>query len=893
MNLKKLTLKNAGPFEWAEFLFRAPITFLIGENESGKSTLKEWISGLLFGFSGKRALRASLIRWGEKEAVVSGELSLQGDRIMRAERHVREASASCLVESDGLSKECGDSPLPLLSDMDRDLYAAVYSLRVEDLRFPDASAWTALQSRLLSGEISAFLRPTSEVSAQWKEQALRLWRPDRRGAPTLSEHQDRLQELYRRLEESESRQILLKKLTVEEENIHSQLEKDSKELTRSEIWLEEARTRHAVLLDWQRWQRLLQQAGDLTPYEGLPADLSEYWKQIIRSESETLRSLKEAQDELERHERDRNAFTDREKRILSERDAIRTLAGRLTQYREDSISLRHIESEHARDLSQYRDLAQAALKDPESALKILPGLSPAPLQDSARLYAAALEKVRENEVSLRNLEQANAHNRMALWGLLPALFMLIAGIFLLLHPESVLQGSLIGGALIAAGLILGALSAGAGLPRLRSHLQYARKEARMDARKAESARRQLEDSLHGLSLIDSLWEDPRELLRQVESLRRAQEDLSETEGELQLLQNRGKDFEKETARLSSVLLYDVPGDPADACNTLTDALEQALRIREKAELNAQEALTARERTEQLRNQFQSITEERARFLALIASLPGTGPEEKIEELQRRRNAAERARNLADETFERSGTDLAVFGEQYSQEDWSWSEETILETQETIRRLRERRDEYRSRLGAITEERRSLMDQPAPSDIQSEINREDETIQKLTRERDQTALAFGLLRLGEEAWRQEHQPELIRRAGEYLAIITEGKYTRLFLPEGGKNLYVYYEKAESYLDPIEKRLSKGTLEQIYLALRLAMLDQLDPQGEPLPLLLDETLVNWDDRRAQGLCTVLDHLSGRRQILFFSCHPETPRKLGREDAEVILMEDAHHV
>ncbi len=186
-----------------------------------------------------------------------------------------------------------------------------------------------------------------------------------------------------------------------------------------------------------------------------------------------------------------------------------------------------------------------------------------------------------------------------------------------------------------------------------------------------------------------------------------------------------------------------------------------------------------------------------------------------------------------------------------------------------------------------------MDQPAPSDIQSEINREDETIQKLTRERDQTALAFGLLRLGEEAWRQEHQPELIRRAGEYLAIITEGKYTRLFLPEGGKNLYVYYEKAESYLDPIEKRLSKGTLEQIYLALRLAMLDQLDPQGEPLPLLLDETLVNWDDRRAQGLCTVLDHLSGRRQILFFSCHPETPRKLGREDAEVILMEDAHHV
>ena len=73
------------------------------------------------------------------------------------------------------------------------------------------------------------------------------------------------------------------------------------------------------------------------------------------------------------------------------------------------------------------------------------------------------------------------------------------------------------------------------------------------------------------------------------------------------------------------------------------------------------------------------------------------------------------------------------------------------------------------------------------------------------------------------------------------------------------------------------MSTGTLEQAYLALRLAIVDHLDDGKERLPLFVDEALVNWDPpRRDRGL-QVLAQLSETRQIFFFTCHPPVARRL----------------
>ena len=71
-------------------------------------------------------------------------------------------------------------------------------------------------------------------------------------------------------------------------------------------------------------------------------------------------------------------------------------------------------------------------------------------------------------------------------------------------------------------------------------------------------------------------------------------------------------------------------------------------------------------------------------------------------------------------------------------------------------------------------------------------------------------------------------------------------------------------------------SDGTMDQLYLALRLAVAEALAPDA---PLILDDALVRFDDTRLKATLGILREEAGEKQILLFTCH-------GREAA---AMED----
>jgi uncharacterized protein YhaN len=64
-------------------------------------------------------------------------------------------------------------------------------------------------------------------------------------------------------------------------------------------------------------------------------------------------------------------------------------------------------------------------------------------------------------------------------------------------------------------------------------------------------------------------------------------------------------------------------------------------------------------------------------------------------------------------------------------------------------------------------------------------------------------------------------------------------------------------------------SKWVLK-FYLALRLSSLEKFSADGEPLPLLVDDALVNFDDARAQAALKVLADLAATTQVIFFTHH-----------------------
>ena len=66
------------------------------------------------------------------------------------------------------------------------------------------------------------------------------------------------------------------------------------------------------------------------------------------------------------------------------------------------------------------------------------------------------------------------------------------------------------------------------------------------------------------------------------------------------------------------------------------------------------------------------------------------------------------------------------------------------------------------------------------------------------------------------------------------------------------------------------MSSGTRDQLYLALRLASLEKYMESSEPMPFIVDDILVDFDDARSQAALQVLAELAERMQIILFTHH-----------------------
>ena len=66
------------------------------------------------------------------------------------------------------------------------------------------------------------------------------------------------------------------------------------------------------------------------------------------------------------------------------------------------------------------------------------------------------------------------------------------------------------------------------------------------------------------------------------------------------------------------------------------------------------------------------------------------------------------------------------------------------------------------------------------------------------------------------------------------------------------------------------LSRGTVDQLYLAVRLAICELVLPPEKQVPIVLDDALANFDDSRCAAALQFLKEAAGNRQILLFTCH-----------------------
>ncbi|HJG87320.1 AAA family ATPase [Pseudoflavonifractor capillosus] len=168
------------------------------------------------------------------------------------------------------------------------------------------------------------------------------------------------------------------------------------------------------------------------------------------------------------------------------------------------------------------------------------------------------------------------------------------------------------------------------------------------------------------------------------------------------------------------------------------------------------------------------------------------------------------------------------------------------------------------------------------------SRREELTEELSRRREEyAALTLALEGLDEAngQLRARFSPALNARAGELLARLTGGKYSRVTLT---RELEASAEEADSPLPRRTLLLSQGTAEQVYLAVRLAVCRLALPAEDPAPLVLDDALDAFDDSRMALALEVLRELAEERQILLFTCHSREAACLrGAEDVKVLSL------
>lgn len=177
-------------------------------------------------------------------------------------------------------------------------------------------------------------------------------------------------------------------------------------------------------------------------------------------------------------------------------------------------------------------------------------------------------------------------------------------------------------------------------------------------------------------------------------------------------------------------------------------------------------------------------------------------------------------------------------------------------------------ELLSKRGALEEQRKTLGEDTVLADKRMQLDAIEVQIADAKDRWRERAAVGQLLELIRSDYEANRQPETLLEATRYMERLTGGRYNRVWTPLANDILLVDNQDGQSM--PVES-LSRGTREQLFLSVRLAIVAMFARRGIGLPMILDDVLVNFDVGRARTAAEVLCEFAKEgHQLLVFTCH-----------------------
>jgi uncharacterized protein YhaN len=210
----------------------------------------------------------------------------------------------------------------------------------------------------------------------------------------------------------------------------------------------------------------------------------------------------------------------------------------------------------------------------------------------------------------------------------------------------------------------------------------------------------------------------------------------------------------------------------------------------------------------------------------------------------------------------------LIGQQIESQPAAQSENTLQELRERIALLDRQLQEHFERRGQLTEQLKTLADDRRLGQRRLDLSVVEKRLADILHRWQVLATTSQALDCVRAVYERDRQPETLKEASGYLERLTGGRYRRVWTPLGEHALRVDDERGEwRSVD----QLSRGTREQLLLALRLSLTAAYARRGAALPMVLDDVLVNFDTHRAESAAAVLrDFAAAGHQLLVFTCH-----------------------
>jgi uncharacterized protein YhaN len=864
MRLKRLNVAGFGKLGPRLALSFAPgFNLLLAPNEAGKTTTLELITALLYGF-GKRVGGAHPYEpWAGDQTEVGGELAYELDDggeyalsrhlLKRGERLSLRDSAG--REMDLQSQEPGQFHLGI----SKGVFQTVSRVQLDDLQkaFSGSSHKDYQDARqellgyfFAEAATRGQVRNPVEVREDWEGEAAGLYHPNKNRGKADRELDGQLERAEAELAQARQREEQAKEAQEELESLAAEQAALNQRRGAAAQELEQAQ---AALVQAQEWARKT----------ALQAEIAELAAKGLADESseQRARDLEREAAAAEERARQAKARAAKERAKAGEGDPaqelheLNALEARLAglKAREQEAELQKhalgrkwvaLEQEWAMDLDALAGLAQDL---PYRLFELGEAKHRAQSQaDQARQARAALPPPPKWVLGLGLGVMA------ALVGIKGLIWSYVAS-----WPW---WAWALAGLLLVGGLGLG----------INAWLRRAR--AKSLAAQAESLGREMAEAGGHAAKLQTDWESAAQGL--------SQQALSAEPGRLSaalvesvgLLEQAARQAES-TSRLAAESQYlardlaQLAGDAAQG--EWSQAMKQAKETRQGEIQAGKEA----ERLEGEAQGEQAAAQTRREDLSRLLADAG------LADLEALRQARERARRVEQLSAKLSEVEerLAKMPESAAgSNDLAACEGALKAAQARLQDLQAKLGELSQRRGRLEQELKHLNQAQSAAQAEAALEELRRRRWDLARRHGVLLLAGACLERAMQRFRLEAQPSLLQKASEFLHKSSAGAYGWLgsdifeSKPKPGQDPDLSARPGPGAMDREAQALSRGTRDQLYLSLRLALAQEITQGREPAPLLLDDPLVNFDDERLAAALNMLMELARERQVLLLTCH-----------------------